>query len=204
MPHEPIDPELSTYEVWRRAGTNEHRTLEAYQKIVRYLSEEAQRHPRFAALRGELEPGELANEVIARGLTDSRLKNGDFQSRGVGSLRVYLRTFLDSIICDHLRRRMSVKRNGGQAVLSLDDVTPSGEALVQPASPDPTPTGIAVAGELAESLASCLEGRERDVWLLRVRDEHPFSEIANRLEMTESAARSLFNRIVRRLGVDGK
>jgi RNA polymerase sigma factor (sigma-70 family) len=202
MAHEPIDPELSTYEVWRRAQENDPRATASFNKLFAYIRDEVRRHPRLPALRTHCDADDIVSDVIVRGCTDLRLKSGQFETRGVGSLRVYLRKFIDSAICDRIRERNAVKRNGGQINLSLDDTTPSGQTVFQPASPDPTPSGIASGREFDESFLSGLEGRDREVWLLHVRDGLPFADIAARLSMTESAARSRYDRIVKRIELD--
>ena len=198
MSLQPLDPDFSSYEIWTRR--NDPSMAKAFTALLNEVLRNIESHRGYSMLRRDVDPEDLAHEVMRRAFTDERLQSGAFVSRGVGSLRAYLRELVHSEITDRIRARDTLKRGQNHTIVPLDGDTPTGSAIPEARSLDPSPTEIALAKDLEESLLARLPQREREVWVLRVRDGLEFEAIAGRLGLvSDSAARGLFDRARTRL-----
>lgn len=132
--------------------------------------------------------GEVWRIVFSRHMLDR------FEPRGEGSLRRYLCSAVDGVIKDLADRVTAEKRGGGASPVPLVAGDASTASRGDPGLAGPGP-GTEVRGEeLLGRAEELLQGIQREVWRLRVREEQDFAAIGRRLQLTEDAARAHFRR----------
>ena len=141
--------------------------------------------------------GEVWRVVFSRSMLDR------FEPRGSGSLRRYLASAVDGVVKDLLDRVTADKRGGLERPAPLAGADSSSPSLGVPPGEGPGPATAAGLDELYDRAEALLEGVQREVWRLRVREELDFAAIGDRLGLSEDAARSHARRARERLQASG-
>ena len=141
----------------------------------------------------DLEPADLLQSMWLRVACKEDLLQR-FEYRGKDSLLAWLMKGLENTARDEARRRSALKRNPSASTLSLDE-TRRGETLLEmnPA-PDQSPTSKARVEEMLGIARSALREREWTVWHGVVSEGCTCVELADRLDASDSAIRSLLHR----------
>lgn len=168
---------------------------ELFPRLEESLRPAVRRHPLFRLLATQLEVDDVLNELWGRLLAGDTL--GRFEDRGPGSLRAYVRTCLQGVLVDLVRRSRSSKAlPPGHAPGPADGLrgTP-----VEPAAPGPGPATVTDFRDLFERCRAALPPGQREVWCLRSEEGLEFEEIARRTGQTAAAARGHYHRARARL-----
>jgi RNA polymerase sigma factor (sigma-70 family) len=194
-PSDPFPPEQPTsHEIWLHQSDPRYADL-----FLRFWSDVKRmiaKSQGYSWLREHhVELDEIANDVFIRAQLDSRLSQNGFEHRAPGSLRAYLRRIAHSAITDRIRAGNTLKRGGSSTPVSLDAETPTGSAFLQPAVRPASPGTEAHARLLESDILADLTDHERVLFHLRCVERLEFTEIAQRLGTTPSAARSAFDRL---------
>lgn len=192
----PLSPVASTLEIWKARNDPQH--AEELLALLDWIRDEVRRHSAYPQLQSYADADDLASEVIVRGLRDARLESGSFDGHARGALRAYLRRFVDSVVIDAIRRRCALKRGAGRADESLADGA-TDDGGVQAASPDPTPSQQSMVRELDSRILALLDESESTLYRLHAIEGLTFLSIAERTGETESAVRSRYHRLTKKL-----
>lgn len=191
--------------VLRAGQTDSPQATEALENLCR-----AYWYPLYAYVRRQGHPPHDAEDLtqgfFARLLEKEYLRNAD-QSRG--RFRTFLLSSLKHFLINEWRKSNRIKKGGGQLPLSLDETaTAEGRFIAEPASAQPPEAqydrGWAievlhrVLGRLQVEHVEAGKGRMFDqlsVFLTGDGDTASYSEIAQRLEMTEANVKVTIHRL---------
>jgi RNA polymerase sigma-70 factor (ECF subfamily) len=144
-------------------------------------------------LNGKLSDSDLVQQT----LLDAYRHLSDFQGDSPEMLAAWLRAILANKLRDELRRRKSPAHR--MSVLSLDIDSNLQRDLATDSS---GPSAKAIRSEEARRLENCLERlpvNYREAIHLRHRDNLSYGEMAQRLSLSENAARKLWVRAIAKL-----
>jgi len=173
------------------------------------------RSPLLAWARSRGESREDAEDHV-QGFLEHLVKNAGLSNVGreKGRFRTFLLTAFQNYLKDLRKRSQAAKRGGGQVHGSLDETDREGDLVHRPVSDDPSPDlayDRAWAAALLTSALSRLENecartghvplcRELEPVLFNDSDAPAYSQIAQRLDMSETAVKTAAHRIRQRLG----
>ena len=205
MPDEPMPegfPERTEAALERalRGGGGDR---ELFFKLWAFVLNRTRHHPLMGALKRNMEA-----EDVAQALWLTVFKRGSlnqFTDQGEGSLRAYLSGCVTRHMKDLLRQQAALKRGEGNqpGPLHTGGHSPSEQNLVDPEDAGP---GVSTIVGFVEWKGLCnarLEGKECQVWSLRVERGLDFKEIAQMLGVTAESARGYFHRAKKRLEEEG-
>lgn len=138
-----------------------------------------------------------AEDVLQEALLHAWRDRAQHEWRGVRSFRNWLLTIIDHRIQDFADRSMAQKRGGGTPAVECSALTGSGTRSALLPWDSTTPSRIAVYREQAAAMRGALERLPddvRDVVRLRLLEQLPVEEIAQRLQLGASAVRHRFRR----------
>ena len=146
------------------------------------------------ALRGKV----AESDVIQDSFLAAFLAIGDFEDRGDGSFRRWLRTILERRVADEVRRHVEARGRDLRREVRLP-TTAMGAAV---AAAQASPSAEAVADERSASLREGIEGLDEDhrTVIRLVHDEGlTLVEAGRRMGRSADAARKLYGRALLRL-----
>jgi RNA polymerase sigma factor (sigma-70 family) len=192
-----------SFDAFRRSDDPEYFELSA--RVMREVESYVRQRWGTVALTSTLEPEDIIQEVFLRAQKSTQFQSENFDNRGEGSFRAFLRDVADSVIHDELRKQGALKRGSHHTIVSLDPKTDADGSAVhvgEGGSPrldrrdEPTPTSVARQKDLSEQILRYLTGVDREIWLLKHESGLSDAEIGTRLGTTDSAVRSRYHRVV--------
>jgi len=138
-----------------------------------------------------------AEDVLQEALLHAWRDRAQHEWRGVRSFRNWLLTIIDHRIQDLADRSAAQKRGGDTPAVEFSALTASGTRSALLPWDSTTPSRIAVYREQAAAMRGALERLPddvRDVVRLRLLEQLPVEEIAQRLQLGASAVRHRFRR----------
>jgi len=138
-----------------------------------------------------------AEDVLQEALLHAWRARHTFEWRGIKSFRTWLLSIVDHRIHDFVDRGLAEKRGGGRPAISFDSIGESTSAEPGYPAGSTTPSRLAIYREQAEAMQAALESLPdelRDVVRLRLFEQLPLEEIAERANLGVSAVRHRFRK----------
>ena len=189
--------ERRTEELIARAVDGDREAIATLYRIYEAAMIDAAHRRRGRTLDGLMESVDLVQSVWGDVLEDLE----DYRPRGPGSFEAWLQTCLLNKIRAKGRHHAAARRDAHK-LRSLQPGASEGVPHSAPPASDPTPSRIVVAREEVERLMKVLEGfpeEQRRVLIMRMRDDLPYAEIADRVGKSVEATKKLHGRGLRKL-----
>jgi len=185
----------------RHLEGDEEASSKLFLRLRRSLVAIVRNHSLFPALRARHGEEDVVGELWTRLFSSDAFER--FEDRGPGSLRAFVYSALDHLMVDLTRRAGADKRGGGRLPKRLDKTGSETTEVHRPEARGPGPVTLAGIQDWMGNCEEALDGRELEAWSLRTREGLDFGAIAERLGCTESAARGVMHRAIKRLMDEG-